>query len=172
MNRCKIHNRFIPKTGCPICKQIEDLQNEIKVLQNKQLPNNVIDAISYLSRNEKQTILNIYGAQSMLVAVVDHINKMPETLRKASIKPLFDYIIDTGSILDNLCDLMAVKMSSEIGTNRFNDLIADCSTVVDILSGVKMRSCLTCLKYLDKKAENKIAIRNHIGWKISIKGNQ
>jgi len=185
--RCLKHKIFISHRGCPICKEIAEirtdfemkivdknleiieLKKQLKDLESKELPITVKNAIKYLSRNEKQTILNIYGSQSMLVAVVDHINNMPETPRKAAIKPLFDYIIDTGSTLDSLCDLMAVKMSSEIGATKFNDLIADCSTVVDILGGIKMRSCLTCIKYLDQKAENKIAIKNHIGWKIAIK---
>jgi hypothetical protein len=57
---------------------------------------------------------------------------------------------------------MCVKMEKEVGNIAFNDMIADCSTMVDILGGEKMRGCLSCMKYLDRKAENKKAIREEI----------
>lgn len=149
MNRCKKHNRFIPFTGCPICKEINDLENELKVLQNKQLPNDVIEAITYLSRNEKSIFVNLFAGESMIASVWDLFLKIPES-RQDKIKPLAKYIVNISEVFNMLDTELASKAVKAMGRKEYSEMIVDTIRVLDVSAG-KVKNCDICIHALDRK---------------------
>lgn len=180
MIRCKIHNRFIGKTGCPICKQIADLENElkatheklgkyliandkskddkillkslnekVKLLENKQLPTDVVEAISYLSRNEKSIFVNLFAGESMIASVWDLFLKIPEN-RQDKIKPLAKYIVNISEVFNMLDTELASKAVKAMGKKEYSEMIVDTIRVLDVSAG-KVKNCDICIHALDRK---------------------
>jgi hypothetical protein len=134
-------------------KRNKELKDKIEQLTSSEVPEAVKFATKYLTRNEKQIMINLLGAQSMLAVLVDHFNKIPEN-RKQAINPLYDYVINICEKVDYLNSEIAEHMAKQLSKKDFENTIADVANVCDFMAG-KIIKCKTCTAWLDNKAKNR-----------------
>lgn len=158
-NYCQIHKRFIPKSGCPICKEIADLKSQIE--GKKILPVAVQHAIKYLGRNEKQMVINVWGAQAIVNSNHDLYVLIPEG-RRNGVKPFMDMINKIGDDLESVNQMLAEHMIKQIGKAEYNDMLINCLKHLDIISG-KIKKCDTCIDALDRKRVIRKEVFKEIG---------
>lgn len=128
-------------------------KSKIEQLKSAEVSETVKFATKYLTRNEKQIMINLLGAQSMLAVLVDHFNKIPEN-RKLAIEPLYDYVINICEKADYLNAEIAEHMAKQISNKEFENTITDVANVCDFMAG-KITKCKTCTAWLDNKAKNR-----------------
>lgn len=128
-------------------------KSRIEQLESAEVPEIVKFATKYLTRNEKQIMINLLGSQSMLAVLVDHFNKIPEN-RKLTIEPLYDYVINICEKVDYLNAEIAKHMAKQIVNKEFENIITDVASVCDFMAG-KITKCKTCTAWLDNKAKNR-----------------
>jgi hypothetical protein len=134
-------------------KRKQFYKSKIEQLESAEVPGTVKFATKYLTRNEKQIMINLLGAQSMLAVLVDHFNKIPAN-RKLAIEPLYDYIINICEKVDYLNAEIAEHMAKQISNKEFENIITDVASVCDFMAG-KITKCKTCTAWLDNKAKNR-----------------
>lgn len=157
-NRCKIHNRFIGKTGCKICNKIAELKNRIVELEAKELPAEVKNAIFHMTRNERNIAINCFGSQTILAGIIDFALTMPKDKQKR-IQPLIDYYISIADQLSEINDLLAPQMLKAMGERQYNAMILDTIFMMDVASG-KVKKCDTCINKNDHIKVIKQEIKN------------
>jgi hypothetical protein len=152
-NKLKCDAEYYEKNYNRSIAKINLQKDNVEQLKSPKVPEAVKFAIKYLTRNEKQIMINLLGAQSMLAVLVDHFNSIPAN-RKNAILPLYDYVIEICEKVDYLNSEIAEHMAKQLDTKTFNNIINDVASVCDFMAG-KIIKCKTCTAWLDNKAKNR-----------------
>jgi len=126
------------------------LKAEIQTFKHTTKDLEIHRAATWLTRNEQNIVMNLWGAESIIASVWDMYFNMPDGVKKTNIEPIVTRAMEIATELNMINTAIAEKYSKNLSEKNYTELIIDTIRMLDTLSG-KIRRCETCSDALERK---------------------